>query len=247
MSVTFESIRFGTVEIAPDDVIEFPFGLIGLGGLRYALIDRNPGTGFLWLHSVDDPALALPVVSPHQFFAPFTLQIAAEDRERTCLEDLAAARLYVTVRATPNPLDITANLRAPLVIHEGHGYQVINTGEQALLQAPLFTLARAYVGSCTRRLVHMSARAHVGSCTRRLVHTSARAHVGGTGAHSVRADHAAGPNSPAWLVTTGQGSTAAASFFPAALRVRRVLASRMICRSMMRASNASSPSCAVTA
>jgi flagellar assembly factor FliW len=141
MSVTFESIRFGTVEIEPEDVIEFPFGLIGLGGLRYALIDRNPGTGFLWLHAVDDPALALPVVSPHQFFSTFTLQITDDDGERIGIEDLAVARLYVTVRATPNPLDITANLRAPLVIHEGRGYQVINQSQDAPLQAPLFTLA----------------------------------------------------------------------------------------------------------
>jgi flagellar assembly factor FliW len=141
MSVTFESIRFGTVEIAPEDVIEFPFGLIGLGGLRYALIDRNPGTGFLWLHAVDDPALALPVVSPHQFFSEFTLQIAPEDRERTGIEDTSSATLYVTVRATPNPLDITANLRAPLVIVDGRGYQVLNMSEDATLQAPLFTLA----------------------------------------------------------------------------------------------------------
>ncbi len=141
MSVTFESIRFGTVEIAAEDVIEFPFGLIGLGGLRYALIDRNPGTGFLWLHAVDDPALALPVVSPHQFFSGFTLEIAPEDRERTGIEDTTSAKLYVTVRATPNPLDITANLRAPLVILEGRGYQVLNMSEDALLQAPLFTFA----------------------------------------------------------------------------------------------------------
>jgi flagellar assembly factor FliW len=141
MSVTFESIRFGTVEIAAEDVIEFPFGLIGLGGLRYALIDRNPGTGFLWLHAVDDPALALPVVSPHQFFSEFALEIAPEDRERTGIEDTSAAKLYVTVRATPNPLDITANLRAPLVIIERRGYQVLNMSEDATLQAPLFTLA----------------------------------------------------------------------------------------------------------
>ena len=87
MSVTFESIRFGTVEIAAEDVIEFPLGLIGLGGLRYTLLDRNPGTGFLWLHAIDDPALALPVVSPYQFFSTFALQIAPEDRERTGIED----------------------------------------------------------------------------------------------------------------------------------------------------------------
>ncbi len=143
MSVTFESIRFGTVEIEPEDVIEFPFGLIGLGGLRYALIDRNPGTGFLWLHAVDDPALALPVVNPFQFFSTFSLHITEDDGARIGIEDLQAAQLYVTVRATPNPLDITANLRAPLVIHEGRGYQVINQSEDAPLQAPLFTMPAA--------------------------------------------------------------------------------------------------------
>ncbi len=140
MSVTFQSIRFGAVEVAAEDVIEFPFGLIGLGGLRYALIDRNPGSGFLWLHAVDNPALALPVVSPLQFFSSFSLEIAAEDRERTGIEDATGAELYVTVRATPNPMDITANLRAPLLIKDGRGYQVINTNEDAALQAPLFEL-----------------------------------------------------------------------------------------------------------
>jgi flagellar assembly factor FliW len=140
MSVTFESIRFGTVEIAAEDVIEFPFGLIGLGGLRYTLLDRNPGSGFLWLHAVDNPALALPVVSPHQFFSTFTLEIAPEDRERTGIEDATGAQLYVTIRATPDPADITANLRAPLLIRDGHGYQVLNTHEDAPLQAPLFAL-----------------------------------------------------------------------------------------------------------
>jgi flagellar assembly factor FliW len=137
---TFKSIRFGTVEIPAQDVIEFPFGLIGLGGLRYALIDRNPGTGFLWLHEIDNPALALPVVSPYLFFSDFVVEITPEDQERTGIADAAGAQLYVTVRATPNPLDITANLRAPLVIRDGHGYQVINIHEDAPLQAPLFTL-----------------------------------------------------------------------------------------------------------
>ena len=140
MSVTFQSIRFGSIEIAEEDVIEFPLGLIGLGGVRYALIDRNPGTGFLWLHSVEDDALALPVVKPEQFFSEFALDIATEDRERTGIQDATGADVYVTVRATPNPLDITANLRAPLVIRDGHGYQVINVSEDAPLQAPLFEL-----------------------------------------------------------------------------------------------------------
>ena len=141
MPTTFESVRFGTIEIQDAEVLEFPFGLVGLGGLRYALVDRNPGTGFLWLHSVEDPALALPVVSPFQFFSDFVLDIAPEDRERTGIDSAARESIYVTVRASPDPLDVTANLRAPLVIERGRGYQVINAHEHAPLQAPLFTLA----------------------------------------------------------------------------------------------------------
>lgn len=140
VAVKFQSARFGSLEVDADEVIDFPLGLIGLGGLRYALLDRNPGSGFLWLHELDDPALALPVVRPEQFFSNFTLRVAAEDRQRTGIRDLTDARVYVTVRAAPNPLDITANLRAPLVIVEGRGFQVINTSEPAPLQAPLFTL-----------------------------------------------------------------------------------------------------------
>ncbi len=143
MSVKFESVRFGQVEIPQEDAIEFPSGLIGLGGSRYALIDRNPGTGFLWLHAIDDPALALPVVNPSQFFSDFTLELSVDDQEMIGIEDPTAAQIYVTVRAAPDPLDITANLRAPLVIYEGRGYQVINGNEQAPLQAPLFTLPAA--------------------------------------------------------------------------------------------------------
>jgi flagellar assembly factor FliW len=140
MAVTFESVRFGAVEISPEDVIEFPLGLIGLGGSLYTLLDRNPGSGFLWLHSLDNPALALPVVKPHRFFSSFSLELAAEDRERTGIEDFSGGELYVTVRAAPNPLDITANLRAPLVVIDGRGYQVFNAAPDSPLQAPLFVL-----------------------------------------------------------------------------------------------------------
>jgi flagellar assembly factor FliW len=141
MTVTFESVRFGAVEVPEEEVIEFPHGLIGLGGRRWALLDRNPGSGFMWLHCVEDPALALPVVPPTLFFADFELVLGEDDLAAIGMQDVAKADVYVTVRAAPNPLETTANLRAPLVIHEGRGFQVLNAAEGAELQAPLFELA----------------------------------------------------------------------------------------------------------
>lgn len=141
MPVTFQSVRFGTVEVAQDDVLEFPFGLIGLGGASYAIFEHQPGSGFYWLHSTDDPALALPIVEPFLFFPEFALKMSEADRERTGIEDPATARLYVTVRAAPDPLQTMANLRAPIVVRDGRGYQVLNEHDPAPLQAPLFELA----------------------------------------------------------------------------------------------------------
>jgi flagellar assembly factor FliW len=139
LPLTIDSSRFGPLEIASEEVIEFPHGLIGLGGLRYTLLDRNPGSGFLWLHSLDDPDLALPVVDPRRFFAGFQLELGEEERER--VGDPAEARIYVTVRAAPDPADIVVNLRAPLVVNEGRGHQVLNTAPGAELQAALFANA----------------------------------------------------------------------------------------------------------
>jgi flagellar assembly factor FliW len=139
MSMTvIESSRFGTVHVAPEDRLEFPHGLIGLGGQYYTLLDRNPGSGFQWLHSLEDPGLALPVVDPRRFFHNFVLELGAEEREQIGAPDPAAAELYVTVRTAPDPADVVVNLRAPIVVWERRGHQVLNTAPGAELQARLF-------------------------------------------------------------------------------------------------------------
>ena len=68
-ALAIESSRFGHVEIDPATVIEFPDGLIGLGGSRYALLAGEPDSPFVWLHCIDDPTLSLPVTDPHRFFS----------------------------------------------------------------------------------------------------------------------------------------------------------------------------------
>jgi flagellar assembly factor FliW len=136
-----DSSRFGPLQIEPEDVIEFPHGLVGLGGRQYTLLDRNSGSGFLWLHSLEDPALALPVVDPRRFFRPFPLSLSDEDRERVGAPDPASAELYVTVRAAPDPTDIVVNLRAPIIVWEQRGHQILNVAAGADFEARLFAPA----------------------------------------------------------------------------------------------------------
>ncbi len=79
MTVTFDSLRFGTLEVSDDAVVEFPAGLIGLGGSQYVLLARDPDSAFVWLHSVEDPSLALPVCNPFAFFPDLEILVSDAD------------------------------------------------------------------------------------------------------------------------------------------------------------------------
>lgn len=138
MSVTLYSTRFGPLEIPEEAVLEFPTGLIGLGGSRYALLARDDDAAFVWLHSLDDPELAVPVTNPWRFFAGYEVELSDEEAERIGIEDATATSVYVTVRAAESLHDFCANLAAPILIADGRGHQVINQAPDAPVRAPLF-------------------------------------------------------------------------------------------------------------
>jgi len=134
-TMTFESSRFGTVEIAADAVIEFPAGLIGLGGTRFALVSVDADGAFHWLHSLEDAALALPVTNPWLFFDGYGVELSDADTARVGSE---TPDVWVTVRTGSVPSDFSANLRAPILVADGRGHQVINEVSDAPVRAPLF-------------------------------------------------------------------------------------------------------------
>jgi flagellar assembly factor FliW len=138
MAVTLHSTRFGVLEIPDEAVIEFPSGLIGLGGSRYALLARNEDSAFVWLHSLEDPDLAVPVTNPFRFFADFEVELSDDEAARIGLTEADDPSVYVTVRATESLEGFSANLYAPILISGGHGHQVINQSANAPVRAPLF-------------------------------------------------------------------------------------------------------------
>lgn len=122
------SSRFGSLEIPDDAVVEFPSGLIGLGGSRYTLLAHGENAEIVWLQSLDDPELALPVTNPWLHVPEYELELTEQDAERIGLDDPASASVYVTVRAIDG---ISVNLRAPIIIAGRYGHQVINQAEKA--------------------------------------------------------------------------------------------------------------------
>lgn len=128
------SSRFGSLEVPDDAIVEFPSGLIGLGGSRYTLLAHGEDPVIVWLQSLDDPELALPLTNPWRHFADYDLELTDQDAERLGLDDPASASVYVTVRATEG---MSVNLRAPIVIVGDRGFQVINQAEDAAVRTPL--------------------------------------------------------------------------------------------------------------
>jgi flagellar assembly factor FliW len=143
MSITVESTRFGTIEVPAESVLEFPAGLIGLGGSRYVLLAREESAPFVWLQSVDDPALALAVTNPFEFFPAYEVELPDSEAERIGIGDPAETEVWVTVRAGESVEDFTVNLRAPILVAHGRGFQVINEAEHAPVRASLFAPATA--------------------------------------------------------------------------------------------------------
>jgi flagellar assembly factor FliW len=135
-AVSFQSSRFGDVEVDPGAVIVFPHGLIGLGGTRWALLGTPEEDGIVWLHAVDQPDLAVPVADPWAFFPDYALDLPEDEAERMGVTDPAQARVLVVVRVGPTPQECFANLKAPILVAGGTGHQVLNEAE-APLRAPL--------------------------------------------------------------------------------------------------------------
>jgi len=129
--VILTSHRFGSLEVPDDAIVEFPGGLIGLGGNRYALLATGADPEIVWLQSLEDPELALPVTNPWRHFPDYDLELTPEDAERIGLDDPASASVYVTVRVSEG---MSVNLRAPIIIAGNTGHQVINQAEEAAVR-----------------------------------------------------------------------------------------------------------------
>lgn len=138
MEQTVNSTRFGELDVPEEALIEFPDGLIGVGGRRFALLTREENSAFQWLQETAREELALPVTDPFPFFPDYEVRISDAEAERIGVSDPAEAEVLVIVRAAEKLEDFSVNLLAPLLICRGVGHQVINEAP-AQVRVPLLS------------------------------------------------------------------------------------------------------------
>ena len=132
-AMELQTAKFGRISIEPDDILQFPHGLIGFEQLRHwVLLSDSANDAVAWLQSVNDTTVALPVVSPRQFLPKYRVCATREQLDSLELRQLDQAFVLVVVAKTGESL--TANLKAPVIINLDRqlGRQVVTSDEQPL-------------------------------------------------------------------------------------------------------------------
>ncbi len=123
--------KLGEIEVPKDKVITFKEGLPGLENLKKFVIVSNGSDPIMWLVSIEDENIALPVINPWLVRVDYVVDIprdVMEDLEISDMEDVQVWAVLVIPREKPE--DMTINLLAPIVINvkKGLGKQVIMEG-----------------------------------------------------------------------------------------------------------------------
>ena len=113
--------HFGEIELDESKIITFDEGLIGFEDKKHYTIlfnneSKRKGT-ISWLQSLDEPMLALPVVSP--VVAMVDYNPIVEDEVLAPLGELNDENLVILLTLTvPSDLTkMTVNLKAPIIIN----------------------------------------------------------------------------------------------------------------------------------
>ncbi len=72
--------RFGVVEVADTDIMEFSDGLLGFEHLkRFFIVDPADETLILWLQSADSDEVAFPILEPKLFKGDYKVRLSANE------------------------------------------------------------------------------------------------------------------------------------------------------------------------
>lgn len=109
------SSRFGDFEVPADRVLDFPQGLIGFPkARRFVILDHRPGSPFKWMLCLDEPDVAFAVAEPGRLVPDYRAPL--DLATRVLGVDASDVALFVIVTIPPDPMAMTVNLMAPIVV-----------------------------------------------------------------------------------------------------------------------------------
>jgi len=136
-----QTVRFGPVEVDESKLITFGDGIPGLEEYKeYALLQFEESYPIIWLQSIDEGGVCLPVLDTYAVLAGYVFDIDDEDVKELGLK--GAEELHVVnVLVIPDDIrGMTANLAAPIIINTatGKAKQILLASSDYNVRVPVF-------------------------------------------------------------------------------------------------------------
>lgn len=112
------TVRFGQLNVQEDEIIRLPQGILGFPELHdYCFVDAGDDTLILWLQSLQNPAIAFPVLEPKIFKSDYAVHLTANEKREIDLDPSQSYAVFSIVTIPSDVTQMTANLKAPLVMN----------------------------------------------------------------------------------------------------------------------------------
>ena len=137
-----KTVRFGEIDIEENRIFDFALPIIGFNELKkYVILDLSKDKFFKWLQSIEDPALAFPIVSVFSMDLDYSIDIPDNVVEKLKITNVESL-LVMNIASIPqeNPQETTLNLLAPIIFNldESLAGHVILSGSGYDISYPLF-------------------------------------------------------------------------------------------------------------
>ena len=134
--------RFGEIDIEENRIFNFVMPIIGFDMLhKFIILDPNKDTLFKWLQSIEDPALAFPIISVSALNLDYTIDLPDNIVETLDIKNVESLFVMnITSIPQDNPKGTTINLLAPLIFNldNQNAAQVVLSGSGYDISYPMF-------------------------------------------------------------------------------------------------------------
>lgn len=133
--IKIKTERFGELQIDEKEIISFPYGIPGVPFERFILKELIEPVK--WLIAVDDPDVAMLVVSPFKYFPTYGFELSEEIVSILEAEKEEDIEVYVALLKYND--GVAANLKSPFVINRNKkiGVQILLEDERYSFKEPI--------------------------------------------------------------------------------------------------------------
>ncbi len=133
--IKIKSERLGEIEIEEKEIIYFPYGIPGIPFERFIIKDLIEPVK--WFISVDDPDVAMLIISPFQYFPTYGFELSDEIVSALQAKDEKDLEIYVSLLKYND--GVAANLKCPFIINREKkvGVQIVLEDEKYSFKEPI--------------------------------------------------------------------------------------------------------------